>query len=121
MCVPEYVSRIALWDGGRMKSKRNRATFVCPHCGADVPVGSQACTECGSDEETGWSEGADVWESGIPAGYGDEDDFDYDRFVEQEFPERAPASPGQVLRRWCWRAGIAVLCLALLSYLWLAR
>ncbi len=30
--------------------------FICPHCGAEVPFGAPACPECGSDDETGWSE-----------------------------------------------------------------
>ncbi len=30
--------------------------FVCPHCGADLPGGAKFCPECGSDENTGWSE-----------------------------------------------------------------
>ncbi len=30
--------------------------FVCPNCGAEVPVKALSCPECGSDEETGWSE-----------------------------------------------------------------
>jgi uncharacterized membrane protein YvbJ len=33
--------------------------FSCPHCGAQVPSGATACPECGSDNETGWSEAAD--------------------------------------------------------------
>ncbi|NJK63905.1 MAG: hypothetical protein HC921_15570 [Synechococcaceae cyanobacterium SM2_3_1] len=33
-------------------------TFRCPNCGANVPVKAKACPECGSDEETGWSEAA---------------------------------------------------------------
>jgi hypothetical protein len=32
--------------------------FICPHCGAEVPARALACPECGSDEETGWSENA---------------------------------------------------------------
>lgn len=32
--------------------------FRCPNCGADVPLKARACPECGSDEETGWSEAA---------------------------------------------------------------
>ncbi|MCB8943604.1 MAG: zinc-ribbon domain-containing protein [Ardenticatenaceae bacterium] len=31
-------------------------TFICPHCGADVPLDAVVCPECGSDDETGWSE-----------------------------------------------------------------
>lgn len=30
--------------------------FICPNCGAEVPDHAAACPECGSDEETGWSE-----------------------------------------------------------------
>ncbi|MEZ4642864.1 MAG: zinc ribbon domain-containing protein [Chloroflexota bacterium] len=30
--------------------------FICPNCGAQVPDNALACPECGSDEETGWSE-----------------------------------------------------------------
>ncbi|MEM7331646.1 MAG: zinc ribbon domain-containing protein [Chloroflexota bacterium] len=33
--------------------------FICPECGADVPVGAHFCPECYSDEETGWSEEAE--------------------------------------------------------------
>jgi hypothetical protein len=32
--------------------------FTCPHCGAQVPSDASACPECGSDNETGWSEAA---------------------------------------------------------------
>ncbi len=30
--------------------------FVCPNCGAKVSPKAKACPECGSDENTGWSE-----------------------------------------------------------------
>ena len=30
--------------------------FVCPNCGVDVPIKAKACPDCGSDENTGWSE-----------------------------------------------------------------
>ena len=32
------------------------ADFDCPVCGARVRSGALACPECGSDDETGWSE-----------------------------------------------------------------
>lgn len=32
--------------------------FLCPNCGARVPARAKACPECGSDQETGWSEAA---------------------------------------------------------------
>jgi hypothetical protein len=101
-----------------MKRRGKRETFVCPHCGADVAVGAASCRECGSDAETGWSQDADVWEAGIPAGYGSDDDFDYDEFIEQELPEKRTINAGRELSRWGWRALIAIVCLALLRYLW---
>ncbi|MFQ5965676.1 MAG: zinc-ribbon domain-containing protein [Candidatus Scalinduaceae bacterium] len=30
--------------------------FICPNCGAEVSLKALACPECGSDENTGWSE-----------------------------------------------------------------
>lgn len=32
--------------------------FECPVCGTEVSRKARACPECGSDEETGWSEAA---------------------------------------------------------------
>lgn len=28
----------------------------CPHCGAELKAGAKVCHNCGSDEETGWSD-----------------------------------------------------------------
>ena len=30
--------------------------FVCPHCDARVDINALSCPECGSDDETGWSD-----------------------------------------------------------------
>ena len=30
--------------------------FCCPNCGAEVPIKDKSCPDCGSDENTGWSE-----------------------------------------------------------------
>jgi hypothetical protein len=100
------------------KRKQKPETFVCPHCGADVPVGALACKECGSDDETGWSEDPDVWAAGIPAGYHGEDDFDYDEFIEREIPEQATVPLQTSVKRWAWLAATVIVCLALLRYLW---
>lgn len=32
--------------------------FECPVCGTEVPNKARACPECGSDEDTGWSDAA---------------------------------------------------------------
>jgi hypothetical protein len=31
-------------------------TFACPICGDEVSVGTPSCLNCGSDDESGWSE-----------------------------------------------------------------
>jgi len=53
---------------------------TCPNCGADVPRGAKTCPACGADEQTGWSDCATADRLGIPDG-----NFDYDRFVQEEF------------------------------------
>jgi hypothetical protein len=99
------------------RKQRKEDSFVCPHCGADVPVSAAACRECGSDNETGWSEDAHVWEAGIPAGYADADDFDDDEFIERELPDHVETSARRRLMKWGSRVVIVVICLALLVYL----
>jgi hypothetical protein len=50
-----------------------RESFECPNCGAQVPGGARSCPECGSDDETGWSE--DTMYDGLDLpdpGYGEE-------------------------------------------------
>ena len=53
---------------------------TCPNCGADVPHRAKACPECGACDQTGWAEGAEVGDLGIP-----EESFDYNEFVKNEF------------------------------------
>lgn len=57
------------------RRKPRREIFECPHCGADVPIGSKVCRECGSDAGTGWQDGAEIdYQSiEIPDGYGPDD------------------------------------------------
>jgi hypothetical protein len=61
-----------------MKGRQHvrREFFECPHCGADVPVGSKACRECGSDAATGWVDDEDVelHSVDLPQGYSRDDD-----------------------------------------------
>ena len=52
----------------------------CPICGAEVPPNAKACPECGSDEETGWSDRARSQSLGLP-----DDEFNYDEFIKEEF------------------------------------
>ena len=83
--------------------------FLCPHCGAEVRKGQAACPECGSCEETGWSDAAT--EGFADGGYDEDDDFDYNEFVESEFPDHAqPLTARQKLTK----LAIVLICLALI-------
>lgn len=70
---------------------------VCPQCGALVPRRARACPECGSDEQTGWSERAHAQRLGLP-----DDEFDYDEFVKEEFGEAQPAKLKPPGVKWLW-------------------
>ena len=83
----------------------------CPNCGAGVPPGAKACPECGSDEQTGWSEAAKVDGLDLP-----EETFDYSDFVSREFGTKRPAPRGI---HWFWWV-IAILMIGAFGF-WLFR
>lgn len=39
---------------------KNSDFKICPNCGATIPKKALACPECGSDENTGWSDKAEL-------------------------------------------------------------
>ena len=71
--------------------------FVCPHCGAEVRAGARSCPECGSDDQTGWAEDANAAGVDLPTGYGGDDEFDYDEFVQREFGGPSRLSPRRLM------------------------
>ena len=83
---------------------------ICPNCGAEVPPNARACPECGSDEQTGWSEEAATSGLDLP-----EQEFDYDDYVQREFGGKKPIPRGI---RWYWWVLALVLAAALLA-MWL--
>ena len=80
---------------------------ICPNCGAEVPRNAKACPECGSDEQTGWSDRAQAQRLGLP-----DDEFDYDEFVKEEFggPRVQRVKPRGIRWLW-WIVGIGLLAL----------
>ena len=78
-------------------------TKECPNCGAEVPARAKACPDCGSCEQTGWSDRAEVDGPGMP-----DDEFSYDDFVARELGPPAKIPRGMSLFWW----GVAVLLLA---------
>ncbi len=82
------------------------ARAVCPNCGADLPKKAKACPECGSDDQTGWSEEAGTGGLDLPG-----EDFDYDEFVQEEFGNKntmKDIKPRGVHWVW-WLTGVALL------------
>lgn len=83
---------------------------VCPNCGADVPPNAKACPECGSCEETGWSEEAASGNPDLP-----DEEFDYDEFVKKEFGGES-AKPHNISWLW-WVVGVVLLAVLLALFL----
>ena len=50
--------------------------MLCPHCHSEIKDDATFCPHCGSDKNTGWSEGAEFTDLETP---------DYDEIVENEF------------------------------------
>jgi len=78
------------------KRRGRRDYFVCPQCGGEN------------------------WQADIPAGYGPDEEFDYDEFVTREFPERAGRARASS-RALLVAVAVALTVLALLVLLLLSR
>lgn len=96
----------------RTSDHRSDDTFPCPHCGADVPEGSSSCSECGSDDQTGWAEDADVWASNIPTGYAQDDEFDYDEYADRDLLPYHHKRLRTRLKTLLWLVAIVILIIA---------
>jgi uncharacterized membrane protein YvbJ len=68
---------------------------TCPNCGAELPRRAKVCPECGSDENTGWSE--DSYASGLDL---PDENFNYDEFIENEFGQKKKIVPRGI--HWFW-------------------
>jgi len=72
------------------------SSIYCPICGEENPSNARACRGCGADERNGFFEDSDRYDANsldLP-----EDDFDYDRFVEEEFGESRVRKPKELAR-----------------------
>ena len=84
---------------------------ICPNCGAEIPRDAKACSECGADEKTGWSEDAHTGGLDLP-----EENFDYEEFVKREFTGEKNFIPRGI--HWFWWA-IGIVILSALLWVWL--
>src|SRR2546430_1748478 len=83
--------------------KSPREPFLCPVCGEEVPPNAKACPECGACDKSGWSDDTAADGLDLPD---EEDRFDYDKFLEEEFGKGA--RPRGVPRIW-WVIALIVL------------
>ena len=97
------------------RDRPRRRLFACPHCGADVRAGAVACPQCGSDEDTDWSDDASKWAGDIPTGYGVDDEFDYEDFIQREFSSNKNRILG--LPAWVFILAVGMLVLGALIVL----
>ncbi len=74
----------------------------CPHCGGEIHSGAKFCRHCGSSDSDGWRDDEDYDT--------DVDDFDYDQYVEENFPERVTNTQTRPV----WRL-VAVILLILFA------
>jgi hypothetical protein len=93
-------------------NSKPRTPKVCPVCGEDVPPKSLACPECGSDHNTGWKKNADTYDGALS----DDDEFNYDEFVEREFGKGSSPKPAGMKTIW-WVTAIVLLLAWILSLL----
>jgi hypothetical protein len=92
----------------------HRGHFICPCCGAEVPVGAKSCRECGASDDSGWGDDA-AQDDQSSTGYGPDDDFDYDEFVSREFPDQSPADPKKQLKQWALAVLVVIVIIAFLA------
>ena len=87
----------------------SRKSFLCPVCGDEVSPNAKACPECGACDKSGWRVDAQA-EDGLNL---PDEDFDYGRFVDEEFGR----GPKKSLPKWFWAVVAAVVLLAFAALL----
>jgi hypothetical protein len=99
---------------GKSNRPRPETPDVCPVCGEDVPSRALACPECGADHNSGWREDANAYDAlDLP-----EEDFNYDKFVREEFG--SPIKPAGMKTIW-WLTAIAIIVGSIALYFLVAR
>ncbi len=94
----------------KAKKRRPRTPDICPVCGEGVPPRALACPECGADDNSGWRDDANTNDAvGV-----DEDDFDYDKFVREEFG--SSPKPAGIETVWWITAILVLLALTVLCF-----
>ncbi len=84
----------------------SRRFAICPYCGEQIDAMAKACTHCGSDENTGWSE--KTYLDGIDL----VDDDLYEELREKEFTKKMGLPVWQIVTGLFLLAIIVVMILS---------
>ena len=89
--------------------------FICPGCGAEIRVDSQGCPKCTripekKAKQKPWEQDADY--DGLDLDLPEDDDFDYESFIADEFG----SPPKRSKLDWLWWGTAVILIAALLYY-----
>jgi len=90
---------------------KNGDYFVCPACGAMLPLDAKVCRDCGSDEFTGWSENTYLDGIDLPL-----DDDEYEEIRAKEFAKGRINKKSSVNVDWKMAIGLIVLAAMLLAF-----
>ena len=62
------------------------------------------------DEDDEWADGGEH----ATGGYSEDEDFDYEEYIEREFPRNATGRSTGNWKQWVWRVVVVVICLLLI-------
>ena len=86
-------------------------TKLCPVCGKPVPVKAKACHHCGACDKSGWNEEESAADGlDLP-----DEEFDYEKFKEEEFGQPRPAQGKKLI--WKITAIVLFVLVILLGFL----
>jgi len=85
--------------------------FVCPVCGAMLPMDAKVCRDCGSDESTGWSENTYLDGIDLPL-----DDDEYEAIRARVFADGRIRKKPSISVDWKMAIGLLVLAAMLLAF-----
>jgi hypothetical protein len=86
--------------------------FICPCCGAELPLSADFCRDCGASADSVWNTDEDVTDD--VSDFDQDDEFDYEDYLRREFPDHASARPAPGPHRVFFALIVIVVCLLLL-------
>ena len=93
----------------------HNSPFECGVCGQKLAANAVVCSRCGADEKTGLRE--DTWDADASSelGFIDEEGFDYDSFLEDEFGENSKGRKKRQLHPVWWIVGVLLVVSIILA------